>query len=252
MTSANIVGYNTATVKGGKQSSFALQFEDIANPGKAIKVDEVITGVKHKSGSQFNTGCDQLWRWDTTVNTWAKYGYRAIDKKTSAWNRYDGANWQDLTDTDVLNPGDTFIFYNANSTDVTITLAGGVKEFTATPQYEIGNGKQRFVCYPWPVPFKVSKIKDCYTGGKSSSQFNTGCDQIWRWDATPSVNTWVKYGFRAVDKKTNQWQKYENNAWSGEALDDESDIVPAGQGFVFYNAAATAITLNFKFGEDAE
>ena len=254
VTSANIVGYNTATVNGGKQIALALQFDDVANPGKAIKVDEVITGVSHKSSSQFTTACDQIWRWDSdpSVNTWVKYGYRAIDKKNSAWNRYDGANWQPLTDDDVVNPGETFIYFNANSTAVTITLAGGVKEFTATPEYTISNGKQRFVCYPWPVAFKLSNITKCYAGGKSSSQFTTACDQIWRWDATPSVNTWVKYGLRAVDKKTNQWQKYVNNAWSGVALDDETDVVPAGQGFIFFNAGASAITLNFKFGEDAE
>ena len=248
------MGYNTATVNGGKQIALALQFDDVSTPGKAIKIDKLISGVKHKSTGLF-AGCDQIWCWnhDPLVNTWVKYGYRAIDKKTSAWNRYDGSDWHELTDDDVVYPGDTFIYFNANTTgSETITLAGGVKEFTATPEYVIGGGKQRFVCYPWPVAFKLSNITKCYAGGKSTGLF-AGCDQIWRWDATPSVNTWVKYGYRAVTKKESQWQKYVNGEWSGVALDDETDVVPAGQGFIFFNAdSSKSITLSFKFGEDAE
>ncbi len=102
---------------------------------------------------------DQIWRWDTTVNKWTKYGYQKPARSgTAAWRKYDASSntFSNLTDADVVLPGETFLYYRGNDATATFTLSGAGKEFTAQPVYTIGSGHYQFVARPWSIGFKLS------------------------------------------------------------------------------------------------
>ena len=263
MTSANIVGYNTIQVEYHSQTAFALQFTDVADEARPLHVTELVTGVYLKSSAAFGASMDQIWIWSTNINTWVKYGYYKPSGGTAAWKRYNanGATtaekWIDLTAADVCQPGDSFLFYNGNSKPTTshpdgedgygkktITLAGGVRKFEVSTTYTVQYHEQQFMAYPWPVAMKVADIEKYNSYNKSSAAFGASMDQLWRWDVV--ANTWVKYGYYKPSGGTAAWTRYNaNGATTAEkwiALDNEKDVVPAGQGFLFYNGNSKPTT----------
>ena len=71
-------------------------------------------------------GSDQVWRWDTTVNQWAKYSYSKLDRKGEpAWRKYlyleSTPSFADLTDADKLLAGEGFLFFRAGNDPITVT-----------------------------------------------------------------------------------------------------------------------------------
>ena len=109
---------------------------------------------------------DQIWRWDTTVNKWAKYGYhqnpRGNPALAPAWRKYDASTstFVELTNDDVVLPGETFLYFRGGNATATLTLSGQVKEFTASPSYTIAKANYQFVAYPWPVEIKLSDLSN--------------------------------------------------------------------------------------------
>ena len=154
--------------------------------------------------------------------------------------------YYEITDADVVLAGQTFLFYNGATTNITVTTSGAVKQFEATPSFTITRKKNQFIAYPWPVDLKISDMAKFYTG-KSSGSFGAAGDQIWRWDVLQ--NTWVKYCFRkASGAAVATWQRCNTKASPVEyfALTDD-DKIPAGQGFLFYNGATSDVTINFVY-----
>ena len=69
-------------------------------------------------------------------------------------------------------------------------------------------------------------------------------DQIWRYDS--NANEWVKYGFYKTSRTaTPAWKRYSNQTFVDLG---DSDVVPAGQGFLFYRGGAQT-TLTFTYSE---
>ena len=248
VTSANIVGYATTTVVKKKQTAFSLQFTDVANGDQPVRIDKLLDYTAKSSGA-FGAAGDQIWRWDIAKNTWVKYCYQKPTGGTAAWRRYDlstgSAQYIDLTDDDVVQPGQTFLFYNGNTKDVTLTLSGAVRPFNGTTSYTIIKKKQQFIAYPWPVAFKVVDMEKYYTG-KSSGAFGAAGDQLWRWDVTK--NTWVKYCYQKPTGGTAAWRRYDLSTGSAKYIDcTDDDVVPASQGFLFYNGNTNDVTIEFTY-----
>ena len=68
---------------------------------------------------------DQIWRWDTSVNKWAKYGYQKPARSgTAAWRKYDAnANtFSELTDDDAIAADEGFLYYRGGSATLTLTF----------------------------------------------------------------------------------------------------------------------------------
>ena len=71
---------------------------------------------------------DQIWRWDTSVNKWAKYGYqKPAFGGTAAWKKYDptqtgAAAFSALTDADAIGADEGFLYYRGNSESLTLTF----------------------------------------------------------------------------------------------------------------------------------
>ena len=251
--SANTVGYVSATIPAGGNKTFAVTLTDCANPGAAVRVDQLLASEDFYGNSFANA--DQIWRWDTTVNKWAKYFYERKGRPgqyTYAWKKYNYAESkvEDITGVDVVEPGETFIFTRAGAADsISLTLSGQVAEFTVTPAYQIPAGGNVFMAYPWPIEIKISALESLVAAETYAAFYGNSfanADQIWRWDA--SINKWAKYFYERKGRPgqyTYAWKKWNYAESKVEDLTND-DVVHAGEGFIFTRAGA-AETLNFQW-----
>ena len=256
--SANTVGYITSTVPKDGSKTFAVTLTACDKPTAPVRVDKLLTSSDFFGGSTFD-GTDQIWRWDTTVQKWAKYFYEKKgrgDSATYAWKKWNYAESkvEDLTDADVVNPGETFIFTRAGE-EITLTLSGQVAEFTATPSYSIPKDGSVYMAYPWPVEIKMADINSLVTAETAAEFFGgstfDGTDQIWGWDTT--VQKWAKYFYEKKgrgDSATYAWKKWNYAEEKVEDLTDADKFAP-GEGFIF-TRAGNALTFTWKALQAAE
>ena len=249
------VGYNTATVAKGNYKAFAVHFSPVENPTAGIIVSNLFTISSITTAPGWGTAMDQIWRWDTTVNGWAKYGYQKPARTgTAAWRKYDATEktFSELTDADVVLPGETFLYFRGGTATATLTLAGAVKEVTASQSYTIAKGNYQFVARPWPVGFKLSELSDIATWSSLTTApgWGTAMDQIWRWDT--SVNGWAKYGYQKPARTgTAAWRKYDANEKTFSELTD-ADAIGADEGFLYFRGGSATLTLTFNAIQAAE
>ena len=181
-----------------------------------VKVADMITVATPKGMPGLTPAADQIWLWDTDGNDWVKYFYRSTN---SAWCKQG----ETTETTDTIKPGETAFFRRGGGgVATTLTLAGGVKPFTAQPTYSnLVAGRYAFMAYPWPVGMKISDFKNYQGAPKGMPGLTPAADQIWLWDT--AGNDWVKYFYRST-----------NSAWCKQGETTETtDVIPAGEGFFF-------------------
>ena len=221
----------------------------MANPTAGISISNLFTISSIATAPGWGSGMDQIWRWDTTVNKWAKYGYQKPARTgTAAWRKYnaDANTFSELTSSDVVLPGETFLYFRGGSATATLTLSGAVKEFAASPTYTISKANYQFVARPWPIGFKLSELDEVATWSSLTTApgWGSGMDQIWRWDTT--VNKWAKYGYqKSARTGTAAWRKYDANANTFSELTD-ADAIAADEGFLYFRGGSATLTLTFK------
>ena len=188
------------------------------------------------------TTADQIWRWDATNNRWEKYCYWKASRtsKVYEWRRYTylekTPGYEALTDSDIVLPGETFLFtHNSSDAAALLTVSGQVKPFGSEVGYSIAKGFNMFIAYPWPVELKLSDLmsKASFSSLSAATGFTTA-DQIWRWDATN--NRWEKYCYWKASRtsKVYEWRRYTylEETPGYEALTD-NDKIAAGEGFLY-------------------
>ena len=182
-------------------------------------------------------GADQIWRWDTNNANWIKYFWRAGRGVTTPCWCKEG----ETTETaDAVPAGENVFFYRGGSAKTSITLAGGVKSFTASKSYSASVTKFVFMGYPWPQELNVADFTQFYSVDAPAGGLNigAGADQIWRWDSA-SAN-WVKYFYRSGRGVTTA-------GWCKEGASEiTTDTIPVGEGFFFYRGGATTVTIEFS------
>ena len=151
----------TAQVAKANYKTFSVSLTDCAAPEAPVKIDKLLSG-EFTTATSF-AGSDQIWRWDTTVNQWAKYSYSKLDRKGEpAWRKYlyleATPSFTDLTDADVVRPGETFIFFRAGNEPITVTLSGQVRAFGSPTGYTVAKANYVFMAYPWPIEVKISDL----------------------------------------------------------------------------------------------
>ena len=252
LSSANVVGYISATIPGSGNKTFAVTLTDCANPGAPVRVDKLFTSDDF-FGSGFDSA-DQIWRWDTTANGWAKYFYEKNGRgaeATYAWKKWDYAEQKvlDITDADAVAPGETFLFRRMGNAPITLTLSGQVSEFTATSAYSIPGSGNIFMAYPWPVEVKLADLQNLVTPETYAAFYGSGfdsADQIWRWDTT--ANGWAKYFYEKNGRgaaATYAWKKWNYAEGKVEDLTDADKLAP-GEGFLFRRMGNATLTFTWK------
>ena len=260
MTSANIVGYETATVAKSNKKTFALQFESLTNPGEPVNIADLFPGTTFKAGATW-VASDQIWVWDTVANNWAKYAYYANTRVTPAapagWYKYNfltDNSFTPVTAEDVVQPGQTFLYIRNQTGSITLSMSGQITTLNdGTKFYTVNKSNKVFMAYPWPVELKVADIstKATHTSLKAGATW-VASDQIWAWDTV--ANNWAKYAYYANTRVTPAlpagWYKYNfltDNSFT--PVTDEDKIAP-GEGFLYIRNQTGANTITWKPLED--
>ena len=126
--SSNVVGYKTASVAKANYKAFSLNLADVNNPTAGVKIDKLFTIDAITAVAAWGNGMDQIWRWDTTVNKWAKYGYhqnpRGNPALAPAWRKYDASTstFVELTDDDKILADEGFLYFRGGNATLTLTF----------------------------------------------------------------------------------------------------------------------------------
>ena len=248
------MGYLTATVPKAGNKTFAVTLTDCANPGAPVRVDKLLSSSDFSGGSY--GVADEIWRWDTTANNWAKYFYEKKGRPAVyAWKKYNYVEdkVEDLTDNDAVAPGETFLFRRMGDATISLTLSGQVKEFTAKPSYSIPKAGNVFMTYPWPVEIKLSNLQSLVTA-ETYAAFSGGsygvADELWRWDTI--ANNWAKYFYEKKGRPAvYAWKKYNYAEDKVEDLTDADKLAP-GEGFLFRRMGDATLTFTWKALQAAE
>ena len=244
MTSANIVGYQTATIAAQKYKAFGVHFSEVGNAGAGVAIDKIGTWSSLSAATSFGAA-DQIWRWDYESNAWAKYAYYGTRQLAAAWRKYDtvAKTWAELGEKDVLKQGDTFLYFRQNSKALNLTLAGEIMELKASAEYTVESQKYKFIAYPWPVELKIADMQvGKYLSSLSAATSFGAADQIWRWDYT--ANAWAKYAYYGTRQLAAAWRKYDTVAKTWSELGDD-DKIGVDEGFLYFRQNSKALTITF-------
>ena len=261
----NIVGYTSVTVKPNKYVALGLQFEKIEG-NQAISVSNLVSRTGLTADMGWGSGMDQIWVMDTKKNEWAFYGYKLElpwdPESTWQWKKCtdrsgDGGmgTFTDLTDEDVLVPGDTFLFLHAdNGADISLSLSGAVKPFTASASYTIAPNKYQFVAYPWPVELNIADLPNYMTNASADMSWGSNMEQIWVMNPDPNANEWNFYGYWkefpwAEESKMMKCTDRSGDGGMGTFVDlTAADKIPAGQGFlILHSDNGENLGINFTY-----
>ena len=247
MTSANIVGYSTCDAPVAlKYKALTVSFENVGEAKDVLVKDLVKVGIPKGGASANVNASDQIWRWNSSDNSWKKYYYRQLGTQPAVGWCLNGES--KVTEETIPN-GETFFFFRGQGgAATTLTLAGEVKEFSATPVVEdLVALRYRFIGYPWPVDMPIAGFEKWQGAPKGGASANVNAsDQIWRWNT--GSNDWTKYYYRQLGTQPAV----------GWCLNGQSkvttDVIPAGEGFFFFRGQGGATdTITFTYeGQKAE
>ena len=229
------MGYNTINGVGpSKLVALTVQFENVA--GNDIAVTDLVTSSSPTMNASF-ASADQIWRWDSATDAWRQY-YNS--KKNTMSKTVDGwcLKGDKTNTTDRVGVGETFFFVNHAKTDVSLTLAGGVKAFNAEPAYSVGPSKLVFMGNPWPMEMEIYGFETKCSSPASNASF-ASADQIWRWDS--ATDAWRQY----YNSKKNTMSKTVDGWCLKGDKTNTTDRVSVGEGFFFVNHAKVDQTITF-------
>jgi hypothetical protein len=207
VTSANIVGYNTATVTGGGQNIVGINFEAV---GGGASTFQTVNGNKSFSDGDF------LYQWDGSIGTFGG-GY--------SWDA-GGSTWYDVAADDVGDPvvsaGSGFWLICAASES--ITVAGQVP--VSGTQLVIPGSSQYIVANPVPTGMDLNDTAFTWTGISDG-------DFIYVWDGSSFGGgySWDAGG----------------SVWYDVAADDVASGVKVQQGQGFWLINANQVTLQATY-----
>ena len=259
---STIVGYQTATVTRPNKKTFALQYESIQNPGQAVNIADLFPGTTFKAGASWGAA-DQIWAWDATANNWAKYAYyenkRVSPAIPAGWYKYNfltDNSFTPVTEDDVVQPGQTFLYIRNQSGSIELVMSGMVKDMTdATQSVSVTRPNKVFMAYPWPVDLKIAEISTKATHSNLKAGASWGAaDQVWAWDA--SANNWAKYAYyenkRVSPALPAGWYKYNFLTDKSFVAVTDDDKVGPGEGFLYIRNASGTNVITWNALQSAE
>lgn len=226
------VGYSTLTVEAAKQIALTVQFEDCA--GGEIAIKDIIKSSNATANTAFGTS-DQIWRW--ADNEWKQYylsKFSDRSKTIDGWVTKESAGKDKVTE-DTIPAGETFFFKSMKAQ--TVTLAGAVKPFTASPSYGVAASQQVFVGYPWPQKLPIAEFNKYCSNPTANTAFGTS-DQIWRWGKN---SEWDQYYFSKYSDRSKTIDGWVTKASGGKESVTDAEI-DVGEGFFFKSMKAQTIT----------
>ena len=236
ITSANIVGYNTVTIKPG-WNMLAVNFKNVADDN-GVSIQDLFPGGG-KSDTVFTPGAgeasaDYIKVWDSTEGGYIDYFLYKKAKGTSDANYY----WTDvnaaITDKKFKN-GDAFWFYKRGDKDVTANISGEVF-IDAVKSVEIKPGWNMIGSF-FPAGWKLND--NYYTptywenSGAVPGAGEASADYIKVWDS--SEQGYTDYFLYKKAKGTSE----ANYTWTDvNATTVTTDVLSSGKGAWYYHRGA--------------
>ena len=247
LESANIVGYNSVAVKGGKLNLLTVSFETVGGKESTATLNDVMDTTQLTSYSEDgNTPGDYIDSWDMANGNW---GERYFYVNLPSWN-YDNVDYTDTWADSNLTPvnptmanGSSFWLYHAGDDIESLTFAGQVG--TVQAGYTLAGGKLNLCGNPFPTALNLSNKKQVTITNPTSysEDGNTPGDYIDTWDL--STGNW---GERYFYVNLPSWN-YDNvdytDTWADSNLTPTATDIQAGAGFWYY-AAGEGTTLTFS------
>ncbi len=222
--SANIVGYNTITLKPGF-NMIGVQFQVVGGTAASdIAVDDFISKANLTAGGDYASG-DNI------------YVFRNGDYLPMYYlwdNGSGGKEWYDVSDnpTDPLKNGDAMWYYSRAGADVTAVVAGQIGSGNTT--VSIKAGAFNMLCNPFPVTINIDNMANwaSITGAVAGGDYASG-DNVYVFangDYLPMYYLW-------------------DNGSGGKEWYDVSDNATVafapGQGFWYYSRAVSDFSITF-------
>ena len=233
ITSANIVGYNTVTIKPG-WNMLAVNFKNVANDD-GIDINDLFPG-NGKSDTVFTPGAssaeaDYVMIWDTSKGDYTTYLLYKKAKGSSDANYF----WTDTTFAKAskkFKNGDAFWFYKRGDADVTANISGEVT-LDAVKEVAIKPGWNMIGSF-FPAGWKLNDSYYTTTYWKNSGAVcgasAADADYIMVWDT--SIRDYTTYLLYKKAKGSSD----ANYTWTDTSFNKvETDILSAGKGAWYYH-----------------
>ena len=246
MASANIVGYNTVTVKPG-YNMLALIFENVGESA-AISIQDLIPGnTAGLTGGANAANADMIQIYDAVDGSYTDYFLynnprQPTNTKNFKWcSTVSGAP---LAEKD-FKSGDSFWFFKQGTTDVTITIAGQVST-VASQTIEIKPGFN-MIGNAFPANFNPNAFgqdvwKTLMANGAIGGANAANADMIQVYDAaTGNYTDYFLYNNprQTTNAKNGKWV---STASGAPEIDASAEVVSVGKGAWYYHKG-TGFTL---------
>ena len=231
--SANIVGYNTVTLKPG-WNMLAVNFKNVANDN-GININDLFPGGG-KTDTVFTPGsgsdsADYVQVWDATEGKYTTYLLYKKAKGTSDANYW----WTDssgVVSDKAFKNGDAFWFYKRGEKDVTANISGevfldAVKDIAIKPGWNmIGS----FFPAGWKLNDEYYTPTYWQSSGAVPGSGSDSADYIQVWDAAgEKYTTYLLYKKAKGTSEANYtWTDANGATFTG-------DILSAGKGAWYYH-----------------
>ncbi len=248
ITSANVVGYNTITIRPG-WNMFSVNFKDPSNENGIALQDlfpgEAMAAKGAQAGS--GTGADSIQVYDASNTTDPYEGTYVLwytSKGTNTKNNYKWVKSGSPTEVKFKN-GQAFWYRSRSSETYDVSISGEV-ELTAEKDITILPG-WNMIASPFAANFNPNALGTAYwealaQSGKAAAGSGSGADSIQIYDSSnttdPYEGTYVLwYTSKGTNTKNNyKWVK------SGVAPEADADFLKPGQG-TWYRCRGTGFTL---------
>ncbi len=230
------MGYNTVTIKAGQYNMFALNFENV-NSAEGIDIQDLIPGsTAGLFGGTAATG-DEI-----QIYNPADGGYKKFYLQYSTIPLLAKNNWKWIDGTSVASykfkSGDSFWYRSRGTSDVTVTLVGGVSLATSQ-EIDIVAG-YNMIGNAFPVNFNPNSLGTEYweNSGAFGGTAATGDEiQIYNPASGGYKKYYLSYSTIALLAKNN-WKWIEGTT----PVDVNATVMAVGQG-AWYRHRGTGFKL---------
>ncbi len=236
--SANIVGYNTVTIKAGQYNMFSVNFEDISDT-EGIDIQSLIPGTTEGlKGGTLATG-DQIQVYDAATGNYKVFYLQYVEfpvpLKVNNWKWIDGSS----PATYKFKNGDAFWYRSQGDVDVTVSLSGGVS-LEASQTIDIIDG-YNMIGSAFPANFNPNSLGTEYwqQSGATGGTLSTG-DQIQIYDSSTGNYKvyYLQYVEFPVPLKVNNWKWIDGSS----PVASDAEVISVGKG-AWYKHSGSGFTL---------
>ncbi len=239
LESANVVGYNSTAIAGGKLSCISLQFAEVGGDADYANLGKLTSsGLTAGEYDTMNTDAPCIMIYDGAGGYEYYYyisdAFDADENEVTAWADPNG-NAIDVKE--LVGTGFWLKVPEATCTTGTLTQSGEVSD-AATSTINIAAGLT-LAGNPYPIALNISKVT---TSGLEAGEYDTmntdaPCIMIYDGEGGYEYYYYISDAFDADENEVTAWADPNGNAVTGE-------IAEAGE--AFWARSATAGTLTFS------